>query len=458
MSELWTHWSPLPGTQCEVSCGPVRDGGPWGPMITPYLRDVQGIAEALGGYVPTPTLLDAMVRASRVRCTPKPRPPNATIEQSEGYSREMDLQLRKGRWQGDEPAYAGGKAFTLSDLPRPNGHYWIYGFWVPVEELKGGKWGGIKVYHCATPGDDLRVIQPPPPDAESCGHNGGHREYPLHLYLVRPRPGVSPEEALGVRELRYLPGDSTMGTSLKLGSTGPAVKDWQRVIGATPDGSFGPQTERLTKLWQSSHGLKADGVVGPVTLAASKAKAGAKPVGADGLVSAFIASPHCNFGARKPSDVLRLVLHSTESSEMFHGARIVAAGFRGDREASAHYCVDDIEIVQCCEIQDVAWTCGAENRTSVSIEMVGRASQTAADWDDAYSRGVRENAAKVAAHVCRTCGIPVRWVDAAGIQRGEKGITTHLEVTRAYQVRGGHVDPGPGFPLEAFIARVRELL
>lgn len=456
MSELHVHWVDLPGTLCQVSAGPVREGGPRGCMITPYLSQVQGIAEALGGYVPTPELLDRMVAAAQAVATPKPRAPNATIEQSQGYSREMDAQLEAQGWDRESIAYAGGKACALSDLPRPSGHFWIYGFWV---RSCGPSWGGIEVHKTAADLVGWRVIQPPPPHPLSCGHNGAHREYPLHLYLVRPRPGVSPEEALGVRELRYLPGGSTVAqTTLKRGSTGAAVADWQRVLGTVPDGDFGPITERLTKLWQTAHGLLADGIVGPVTQAAAKAKAGAKPVGSDGLVAAFIASPHCNRGARRPSDVPRLVLHSTESSEVTRGARIVAAGFRGEREASAHYVVDADEVIQCCEISDVAWHCGKENRTSVGIELVGRASQTPAEWADAYSAAMLERAAHVAAHVCRTCGIPVRWVDAGGIQRGERGITTHLEVTRAYAVRGGHVDPGPGFPLEAFLRRVGELL
>jgi peptidoglycan hydrolase-like protein with peptidoglycan-binding domain len=456
MAELWCHWVDLPGTQLQVTAGPVRDGGPRGAMLTPYLHEVQGIAETLGGYVPTPEQLDAMVAASTAVATPKPRAPNATIEQSQGYSREMDAQLEAQGWDRESPAYAGGKACARSDLSRPEGHFWIYGFWV---RASGPTWGGIVAFPTASGLTGWRVIQPPPPHPLSCGHNGGHREYPLHLYLVRPRPGVSVQDALGTGELRYLPGGSTVAqATLKRGSTGAAVADWQRVLGTVPDGDFGPITERLTKLWQTAHGLLADGVVGPVTLAAAKAKEGARPVGSDGLVAAFIASPHCNRGVRRPSDVLRLVLHSTESSEVTRGARIVAAGFRGEREASAHYVVDADEVIQCCELADVAWTCGAENRTSVSIELVGRASQTPADWADVYSAAMLERAAHVAAYVCRTCGIPVRWVDASGIQRGERGITTHLEVTRAYAVRGGHVDPGPGFPLEAFLERVGELL
>ena len=55
------------------------------------------------------------------------------------------------------------------------------------------------------------------------------------------------------------------GKPVKLGSKGVAVQMIQSVIGARPDGDFGPVTERRVKEWQSRNGLKADGIVGAVT-------------------------------------------------------------------------------------------------------------------------------------------------------------------------------------------------
>lgn len=48
-----------------------------------------------------------------------------------------------------------------------------------------------------------------------------------------------------------------------------AVKRWQRILGITDDGKFGPNTEAKTKEWQSKKGLTADGVVGPKSWAAA---------------------------------------------------------------------------------------------------------------------------------------------------------------------------------------------
>jgi peptidoglycan L-alanyl-D-glutamate endopeptidase CwlK len=53
--------------------------------------------------------------------------------------------------------------------------------------------------------------------------------------------------------------------TIKRGSKGKAVKIWQIVIGATPDGKFGTLTETATKALQKKHKLTVDGVVGNKT-------------------------------------------------------------------------------------------------------------------------------------------------------------------------------------------------
>lgn len=50
---------------------------------------------------------------------------------------------------------------------------------------------------------------------------------------------------------------------IKKGARGNAVKVWQIIVGANPDGIFGSGTETATKAWQKNKGLSVDGVAGP---------------------------------------------------------------------------------------------------------------------------------------------------------------------------------------------------
>jgi hypothetical protein len=65
---------------------------------------------------------------------------------------------------------------------------------------------------------------------------------------------------------------------------------------------------------------------------------------------------------------------------------------------------------------------------------------------------LRRAAYKTALH-CKRFKIPVRFVDAAGLKAGKRGITTHVECSKAFG--GSHWDPGPGWPKALFMGMVR---
>ncbi len=96
--------------------------------------------------------------------------------------------------------------------------------------------------------------------------------------LHRPRVGVG---ALGEDGMLGAVTPAAPGAPhamIAVGSSGPDVALWQKIIGVTADGSFGNGTAAATKSWQSSHGLPADGVVGPNTWAKALGNATSAPV------------------------------------------------------------------------------------------------------------------------------------------------------------------------------------
>ena len=53
----------------------------------------------------------------------------------------------------------------------------------------------------------------------------------------------------------------------------------------------------------------------------------------------------------------------------------------------------------------------------------------------------------------------MRYVDAAGLLRGERGITTHYQVTLGPgRGKTDHTDPGRGFPMSTYIEMIKEAM
>lgn len=149
-----------------------------------------------------------------------------------------------------------------------------------------------------------------------------------------------------------------------------------------------------------------------------------------------------------------LVLHSMENPEKPTAAEDVAMWFAGPRapQGSAHVCVDSDSAVQSVRLRDVAWGAPGANRAGVHIEHAGWANQTADDWRDPFSLAMLKISAKLGAEICDRYDLPVLFVPAEGILKGQKGITTHAEVSLAFKTPGGHTDPGPHFPMEIYLS------
>lgn len=167
----------------------------------------------------------------------------------------------------------------------------------------------------------------------------------------------------------------------------------------------------------------------------------------------FVESPNKTQTDGRTIDVV--VLHTMEIAERADAAAICARWFRTPvSKVSAHYCVDASTVIQCVREKDVAWHARGGNARSVGVELAGRARQSEDAWADPYSTAVLGRAARVVADVCSRRNIPVRWLTPDDLLAPRRGITGHAEVSRAYR-KSDHWDPGPGFPIERFLDRVR---
>ena len=169
----------------------------------------------------------------------------------------------------------------------------------------------------------------------------------------------------------------------------------------------------------------------------------------------FVESPNMTPTTARKLDVV--VMHTMEIAERKDAAEICARWFKTPvSKVSAHYCVDADTVIQCVREKDIAWHARGGNTTSIGVELAGFASQTGRDWADRYSAAVLERAASLVADICRRRRIPVRWLLAYDLLAGLRGLTGHDEVSEAFK-QSDHWDPGDGFPVEAFVDRVRAL-
>lgn len=151
-----------------------------------------------------------------------------------------------------------------------------------------------------------------------------------------------------------------------------------------------------------------------------------------------------------------VVVHTMEAHERAGTARAVANWFSGatSTKASAHYCVDDSEVVQCVRDEDVAWHASQVNSHSVGIEHAGFAAQNEVGWSDPYSTAMLVRSASLAARLCLKYDIPVCRLTPEQVRAGERGFCGHVDVNTAWNNRAGHTDPGPSFPWNRYLEMV----
>ena len=161
-------------------------------------------------------------------------------------------------------------------------------------------------------------------------------------------------------------------------------------------------------------------------------------------------------GRRKKIRVI--VIHDMEAPEAAQTAENVAAWMAGSTapQASYHYGVDADSVVQIVRDYDTAWHCPNANADGLGVEPPGYAKQVRREWTDAYSAASLRRSARLTASLAKKYGIPVRRLTAAQIRDGvSKGFVGHVDVSRAFDTPGGHVDPGPFFPWDVYLKMVQ---
>lgn len=469
-----------------VSADAIQVGSPIDAVrVNLGARTAQLVADHFGALLPTARICDLIWQQASVRLTPCLQRPDSHMSDTSRmleHSRAVDAK-RQGRPGLVENV---GKHWVLTNrlAQRPD-RAANYG-WFDASAPNGRPWQPVALAHDVDYVDYSQVVRlvrrdlivnGQVRDLEDIGRDAAlcalvSSEGPLGVWRVGPPPArpVTPWQPPYVE----LPPDSPDGTDdpdstpdgesprdLQLGATGADVAAWQKQLLADghdlgpwgADGKFGTATHNATVAWQRAHAVPATGVVDAATRAAVHTPP--RPPTQPRLDAIpFVAAKRFTPAERQQVDWI--VLHTMEARETATTAENCARYFASDTvpSVSAHYCVDSDSIVQCVRDEDVAWHAPGANKLGIGIEHAGYARQSAEEWADPYTRAMLELSARLVAELCQRWNIPVAFIDADGLKRGERGITTHRAATWAFE-KSTHLDPGPHFPIERYLDDVR---
>lgn len=262
--------------------------------------------------------------------------------------------------------------------------------------------------------------------------------------------------------------------TLHIGTIGGPVSRLQEALAARGysvgkvDGAFGPRTHNAVLALQARAGLPITGEVGPAEWAALKADGESpalpEPVLAEHLP--YIESKYFNRSVIR-TEVRWIVIHCMEAPESSTRAERCAQYMAtlDERDAdgapiqkSPHKCFDCDSGVECVRTDRIAYHAPGANRYGIGYEHAGYARQTEAEWLDPFGRSMLSLSAQAAARDCKRWGIPARYVASEELLAGEPGITTHMQVSRAWPRKNAHQDPGLSFPLAWYLERVNRAL
>jgi N-acetyl-anhydromuramyl-L-alanine amidase AmpD len=174
----------------------------------------------------------------------------------------------------------------------------------------------------------------------------------------------------------------------------------------------------------------------------------------------FVQAAHCG-PSRKGEPIWLIVIHTMEAPEKPRTAYNVAFWFAGTQapQASAHYCVDSDDTVQCVKEDVVAWAAPGANKRGIHIEHAGYAAQKPADWQDDYSQRMLVRSAALAADIAKRHDIPVVKLSPEDLKNPlATGFCGHVDVTYGRNGGRGHTDPGFFFPWNQYLQMVLDAM
>jgi len=444
-------------------------------------------AKRLGGQLATVAQLKAKAALpGAIVLTPFLGTPTAetSLHHSKLHDADVDRQMTEAGWTGEQPVAGAGKHWVDPDEDEDTDHD-EDGDLDEYSHL----WGWDK--DGAGPGDEQ--WQP-----RMSAHKGrSHHDDGTTTEVVR-RKGTTDMPST----IPPPPDDDPEPTAP--GDKGAAVIAWQQFLRRYfdarglpdplpkfgDDGIHSPlpgETEAATQRWRELDDPYADDDASAVTVAAvtQLTPPPSESYPPDTLPSPppwwetfldgipFKQAQSYYAGRRMPLEGICLhVAVIAETSTAAEGLSSWAGG--GKIGVSWGYAVDNDSTRQSVKDEHTAWACPGLNSSRIHIELAGDV-QTAAQWDDDYSRAVIANTAKLVAALCLKHGFPVRRNDFADLLVHRPGICDHnegrlalLEAKRRnmrkapwFDARKGrfkstsHVDLGEHFPWHDFMAQVR---
>lgn len=464
---IWTHRGEL---TLSVASDYFAIGTPENyfraPMSAP---SAQRLADKFDCVLPTPMMTDIIWQHAGIQLEPLPWGPPYnesmfSVQRIVAHNQRIADQLAKHS-PGNNAIIAGHKKDVVISnrlLRRPT-QVAIYGW----HRLNGEPIQPLSLVHEAFSYFDyshgIRFIK------RTCMVDGVKCDLPDVLKDSSLAPALSNEGTMqvfrqpgvaGPMEATTPPALHGAGKPLAIGDTGAEVVYWQQWLTkqgydlGKVDGVFGRRTEAATRQAQAFAGLTITGMVDDSTW---KLMTTPLPTYSDVQLPdpiPFIQAKNFKSVADRKLDWI--VLHSMENVEKPDTAEAVAKWFGGNSapEASAHFCVDCDSVVQCVNIQDIAWAAPGANANGIHIELTGYAKQTPEQWADPYSEAMLRLAAKLCAKLCKDHQIPIDFLEPEALRLGERGITTHAVVSEAFK-KSNHTDPGNGFPITYFLGLIR---